>query len=69
VVSIAVTEDVDQRLVEKIGVVGLEAEEGLEVEGLLELVEFDSVRVKGTSSCSEFVVVVTLEGVLESDNS
>lgn len=66
-VSTAATEDEDQRLVEKIGVVGLE--EGLEVEGLLELVELESVRVKGMNSCSEFVVVVTLDGVLERDNS
>lgn len=51
---------------------GLDAEEGLEAEGLLELVELDteeSVRVKGISSCSEFVVLVTLDGVLERDNS
>ena len=57
----------DQRLDEKIGVLGLEAEEGLEAEGLLELVldTEESVRVKGITSCSEFVV----DGVLESDNS
>lgn len=47
--------DVDQRLVEKIGVVGLEA---LDAEDGLALGEtFDSVRVKNIRSLSEFAVV------------
>jgi hypothetical protein len=54
------------------GVVGLEAEEGLEVEELLEVVEIDadeSVRLIGTRSCSEIVVVVILEVVRERHSS
>lgn len=61
--------DVDQRLEEKIGVVGLEALDA--DDGLALLGTFDSVRVKHIRSLSsEFVVAaVALEGVLQRDNS